>query len=268
MLSDANLLVLADASFAEFAREHARWLPEAHIEESQDVLLSAAGIDLPGPWNSVMGIGPRPADAQAALQVGQRFFGPRGRPYLICVRTHLDAELDAACQQAGFVQVSQPPGMVLRERTGLSPRDPGVVVRTVESAEDVQTFIDVMIDAYATLQLSAASVTALLSQPTRWLTPFSRVQLVLEHGRAVAGGILLLSHGVAGIYWVGTHSDARKRGHGETITRALSELAFDAGARAVFLHASPMGEATYRRIGYSQITRYRRYVVPAVTRAL
>jgi ribosomal protein S18 acetylase RimI-like enzyme len=259
--SDAKLLLLADASFAEFAREHARWSPEANIEESQDVLLSAAGIDVAGPWNSVMGIGPRPADAQAALHAGERFFGPRRRPYLICVRTHLDVQLDAACRQAGFVQVSEPPGMALRERTGLGPLEPGVVVRTVESPDDAQAFIGVMIGAYASLQLSAASVTTLLSRPTRWLSPFSRVLLVLEHGRAVAGGIMLLSHGVAGIYWVGTAPDARRRGHGETVTRSLSELAFDAGARAVFLHASPMGEATYRRIGFEEITRYRRYLV-------
>jgi predicted GNAT family acetyltransferase len=120
-----------------------------------------------------------------------------------------------------------------------------------------------MASAYEALQLPAAVTRKLLARPERWLTPFNSAQLVLEHGQPVAGAMLLASHGIAGIYWVGTLPEARGRGHAETVTRAISEHAFDLGARAVILQASVMGEPVYRRIGYREFTQYTRYLVPA-----
>ena len=71
----------------------------------------------------------------------------------------------------------------------------------------------------------------------------------------------LLSHGVAGIYWVGTLPEARGRGIAEACTRAATNAGFAAGASFAALQASVMGEPIYRRMGYREVTRYPWYVV-------
>ena len=77
----------------------------------------------------------------------------------------------------------------------------------------------------------------------------------------VAGAMVLASHGIAGIYWVATLAESRGRGYGEAVTRAVANDAFQRGADAVVLQASPFGEPVYRRIGFREITRYHWYMV-------
>jgi predicted GNAT family acetyltransferase len=71
---------------------------------------------------------------------------------------------------------------------------------------------------------------------------------------------MILTHGIGGVYWVGTVPAARSRGLAAAVTRAVGNLAFDAGARVVVLQASVMGEPVYRRLGYVEVTRYPSYV--------
>ena len=58
------------------------------------------------------------------------------------------------------------------------------------------------------------------------------------------------------MYFVGTVEAARGLGIGELVTRAVTDRAFDLGAAAVTLQASPMGEAIYARMGYVAAYRY------------
>jgi hypothetical protein len=77
---------------------------------------------------------------------------------------------------------------------------------------------------------------------------------------AAAGAIVLVSHGVAGVYWVGTLPEMRGRGLAELVTRAAGNAGFDLGGRIAALQASVMGEPVYRRMGYVEVTRYREFV--------
>ncbi len=66
----------------------------------------------------------------------------------------------------------------------------------------------------------------------------------------------ILSHGIAGVYWVGTVEEARGYGLGDLCTRTVSNAAFDRGAKRVVLQASKQGEPIYLRMGYREVTRY------------
>jgi ribosomal protein S18 acetylase RimI-like enzyme len=68
--------------------------------------------------------------------------------------------------------------------------------------------------------------------------------------------MVVVTHGVAGVYWVGTVPAARGRGLAELCTRAAGNAGFDRGARIAALQASVMGEPLYRRMGYVEVTRY------------
>lgn len=80
-------------------------------------------------------------------------------------------------------------------------------------------------------------------------------------GVPVAAAMTLVTHGVAGIYWVGTTPEARGRGLAEACTRLATNAGFDLGAQVAALQASVMGEPIYLRMGYREITRYPWYVL-------
>ena len=73
----------------------------------------------------------------------------------------------------------------------------------------------------------------------------------------------IVSHGVAGIYWVGSLAEARGRGIGRAITAAATNAGFDLGAELASLQASPMGAPVYRAMGYETIYDYRLLLSPA-----
>lgn len=257
-----ELRALSDTNLAEFVREHARWLPPTQIEERTDLLLSAAGTRAPGPWNALMPLGPASADPERALEAASAFFEPLQHHAAIYTRAHLDAGLELACRRLGYELGSDSPGMVLAARPTPPVLDAGLRLHKVEDEAAARAFVDISATAYETLQIPAPLTRKLLSVPARWCTPHCEAFVLHEGQLATAAAMLLWSHGIAGLYWVGTLPQTRRRGHAEQLTRALCEHAFAHGARAVSLQASRGGEPIYRRIGFEELTRYRTYRRP------
>ena len=96
--------------------------------------------------------------------------------------------------------------------------------------------------------------------PQRILRPHTIVVMGYLDSQPAAAAIAILSNGIAGLYWVATIPDARKRGLAEACTRLVSNRAFELGARCVVLQASEQGNPIYRRMGYREITNYRWYL--------
>jgi ribosomal protein S18 acetylase RimI-like enzyme len=260
-----ELRALSDANLAEFVREHARWLPPTQIEERTDLLLSAAGTRAPGPWNALMPLGPAPADTERAREAARTFFDPLQHHASIYTRAHLDAGLEIACRRLGYELGSDSPGMLLSTRPAPPVLDAGLRLHKVQDDITAQAFVEISATAYETLQIPAALTRKLLSAPARWCTPHCEAFVLLEGQLATSAAMLLWSHGIAGLYWVGTRPQTRRRGHAEQLTRALCEHAFARGARAVSLQASRGGEPIYRRIGFEELTRYRTYRRPYIS---
>jgi predicted GNAT family acetyltransferase len=129
------------------------------------------------------------------------------------------------------------------------------------TAANAAAFADVIAAAYEPLDLPPQITRKSFARPGRWASHW-RVRLVLAGGEPVAGAMLMFSHGVAGVYWVGTIPAARGKGYADALVRSLSNHAFDRGATTVALQASPQGEPIYRRMGYREVTRHRWYHVP------
>jgi len=69
---------------------------------------------------------------------------------------------------------------------------------------------------------------------------------------------VLLGDDPAGyVGWVACVDEARGRGLGDVVTRAVTNEAFARGAPLVTLEASEFGEHTYARMGYREVYRYR-----------
>jgi GNAT superfamily N-acetyltransferase len=260
--ADPKLLSLADLNMAEFLREHARWLPPTRIDERDGVLRASCGTRIAaGFFNTTMNTGAGPGDASAFLAGACRHFAVLERGFSLYTRAHLDSPIGVACERAGYLNAGAMPGMALSERLASPDLPTGVELRTVCNPENSHYFIDVIALAYDSIGMPAEVTRQVFSRPERWLTPYVHVEVLLEQGRPVSGAMLLFSHGIAGVYWVGTVPDARGRGYAERLMRSISNRAFDSGAGAVVLQASPFGEPIYRKLGFREITRYPWYLV-------
>jgi len=69
----------------------------------------------------------------------------------------------------------------------------------------------------------------------------------------VACAMTLVSHSIAGVYYVAAVEHARRRGLGEALTRMAARAGFEMGAEAAWLGASQMGAGLYRRIGFRDL---------------
>ena len=69
----------------------------------------------------------------------------------------------------------------------------------------------------------------------------------------VACAMTLVSHRVAGVFYVATVEHARRRGLGDALTRMAARAGFEMGAGAAWLGASEMGAGLYRRIGFEDL---------------
>jgi hypothetical protein len=132
------------------------------------------------------------------------------------------------------------------------------VMRTgaAETGAQAAEFSTVMTEAYASLGMPEDVAPAIIRLPVLVAPHIVSVLARLEGGAAAAGAMCIFTHGVAGVYWVGTTPAARGHGLAELCTRAVGNAGFDMGARIASLQASVMGEPVYRRMGYVEVTRY------------
>ncbi len=169
--------------------------------------------------------------------------------------------------------------MVLR--MPLEPADPPKIVelRPVQDVHGCNDFAAVVAAGYSvraepaaeTTDLNGAAVingdpqppeaaTALFGEPRSLLSPWTYAVVAYLEGEPVSCAVLYERDGVGGLYWVSTVQGARRRGLGELVTRATVNEGFRRQARLVVLQASTMGAPMYRRLGFVEVTRHRRYV--------
>jgi GNAT superfamily N-acetyltransferase len=245
-----ELIELADLNFAESLWEKARWCAAGEAAETSGTLCIASATRLAvGPFNAAMGTS---ATGPEILERARRWYAARDRGFTLYLRGARDAELVETCRAAGLTQLGDMPGMVLER--------PPAIASAVELVDDDAgraTFVDVCIAAWESMGLKAAAFQKHFADPRLLNRPHLKIALARDaEGRACATALAFLSHGIAGIYWVGTRPDARGRGLGEAVTSGVARWAFDHGARAVVLQASAQGEPVYRRMGFRVITRY------------
>ena len=262
MPSERNLVELADFNLFEAAREMARWNEDSEISEAFDLLLISGGDPFPvGYANAAFPMtASEPARPQAFLEEARRFFSDRERGYTLWTRAHRDAGLERAATDAGLRRIADTPAMALGAPTPAKALPPRATLEFVADADAARAFASVAVRAYATTGMPAAACERLFASCERMLRPHVIAALARIEGEPASAALAILSHGIAGIYWVGTIEKWRCLGLGEACTAAVGNAAFERGAATVVLQASRQGEPIYRRMGYREITRYAWYV--------
>ncbi len=106
-----------------------------------------------------------------------------------------------------------------------------------------------------------------------WLEPFAHLALPRETptelllgrlgGEPVSTALAFVGGGAVGLYGVGTAPDRRGHGFGGAITAAAIDWGRARGEGFAILHATPMGESVYRRLGFQVVGELEQWVLAA-----
>lgn len=256
----ATLLDLADLNLIEFNREIARSTAGGVVHEQGGLVFVVPGHRFPVGFSGVMRSDTK-LPAAEAIDTAREWFAPRGQGYTWFLGMHRDADLAEALESAGISRFSNSPGMACDHRLDDKPLAAGVTIEQVATADQALEFATVSGTAYATYGMPPKVALKQFADHRFFTQPHVAAFLARVDGVAAAAALTMVSHGVSGIYWVGTTPEARGRGLAEACTRTATNAGFDLGARVAALQASVMGEPIYLRMGYREITRYPWYVV-------
>jgi RimJ/RimL family protein N-acetyltransferase len=197
-------------------------------------------------------------DAEELLVKAGAFFGKLGRGFSVWVRggEPADRDLAAAAEAAGLSLVIEMPEMLLDRRAAEPPLPDGAELRRVASAADAADYWYVAASAYSSLGFPP-EIFGSYENHMGLLAGNVAAFLAFLDGRPAGIAMTIVSHGVAGIYWVGSVKEARGRGLGWTTTAAATNAGFELGAYVASLQASPMGKSLYSAMGFEKVFTYR-----------
>lgn len=256
-LTDDEVAALCHANCVENSRQGARQSGAAgETVERNGLVMFANGSDFPVLLNGAFRTDPA-LRADVVIDVADAWFAERGRGWSLCTTSWNDADQDLidAAAERGLLTMMDTPGMVCDHRLADVVAPEGVELRTITTDGDVDAYLTMSDAAYTSLGLPTGWLDDATPRPVT-LPPNLVAVGAFEGDDLLSGAYVLFSHGIAGVYLVGTAERARGRGLAELVTRAVTNIGFDRGASFVTLQASPMGEAIYRKMGYRELYRF------------
>lgn len=247
----------SDANFAGTWTRMANAIPGGWARSRSGLTVASTGVPL-ATFNLIFVLSPlRRAEAAMSRAVG--WMEESGVPFLVRVRTDLDAEVDAA-RRMGLIETGALPGMVLTDLTDLPALPAGLEVRRVHDQASADDHLRLAADSFG---LPRESVAPLVSAPL-WGGAGFELYVAYRDGRAVATSALSVTSKMAGVYNVAVPLAERGQGLGAALTaHAVRQGAHSYGAEAATLQASTMGLPVYERMGFRTVRRYAGFVSPA-----
>ena len=196
-------------------------------------------------------------EIDALFAAARRFYLDRGAPFSIWTRAHADAELEAALRERGFQLFTAMPGMALLGDPGTRCEPPGLKIRPTVDDAGRRDYLTVTAAAYATYGAPPEYAEDAFVSLESVCAPHIQGFVGYVAGAPVAAAAVYVTHGVAGIGWVGTLPQQRGHGYAEAVTWAAVREGFRRGAAFANLQASPMGRPVYERMGFITPTEYR-----------
>ncbi len=202
-------------------------------------------------------------DAEGLVSRAKSFFDARGRGFSIWIRGEQpeDRDLTTAATASGLQLIYEMPEMVLDSPVEEPSLPVGAELRQLSEARQADDY----------WKVAAASYTSIGFPPEVFGGYSNHIGLLAENvaafiayldGEPVSIAMTIISHGVAGIYWVGSLEQARGKGLGRAVTAAATNAGFKLGAELASLQASPMGKPIYEAMGYETIFDYRLFMSP------
>jgi ribosomal protein S18 acetylase RimI-like enzyme len=204
-----------------------------------------------------------PSDCEATIASASAELQATRMPWYWQVGPHCTRGLQQGLAESGFVASHDVPAMAADlTQMQRSQASQDFTVKRVECEAHLDDWVDVGVRAFALpesvgklFRTSLLDIGFLEVVPVRHFVGYSS-------GEPVATGTVFYGAGVAGIFCIGTVSEARGRGFGTEMTRACMRDARDRSHSVAILHASRMGYPVYVKLGFEEICRLES-IVPA-----
>jgi GNAT superfamily N-acetyltransferase len=202
-------------------------------------------------------------DASELIARAKEFFGGRGRGFSVWARGGRpeDEDLIEAAEAAGLSEVYAMPEMILDSPPKEEPTPQGVEVRRLNTAGEAGDFWKVATASYADIGFPPEIFTS-YTENAGLLADNAAVFTAYLDDEPVAIAATFVSHGVAGVYWVGTVKSARGMGLARKLTAMAVKAGLELGADVASLQASPMGKPVYSAMGFETVFDYRLLMSP------
>jgi hypothetical protein len=264
------ILAGGDANLAELMRRMSR-AEGSSIYEQGGIVLVGARHPNPGPYRNAAIVTRDGMTAEHAIGVATDFFASRQRGFVLWVREHgdIDSELDAFARERGYRQLEEGGLPQLWREGPPDPVDPGEGV-TLTFATDEQTcrdFVQVNADAWGLDGVPFETAAKLLFDPQMLDDPSgTTVSLVAYLDGKPASTCMAIADPpwLVGGYWGATAPWALGHRLHDLTTRTAYNEAFARWpqAKVAVCQNSPGAAKNIARMGFEQISRYTRYLVP------
>ncbi len=249
-----DLVTRADANLLHAARRWASASAHKRLWAGDGLVLASSGVPIRS-FNNVFVTSPLSSISPRLREAVNHFEG-RALPFRLRVRDDIDGTTDSAITAAGFRRRGGIPCLVLSPLVRRPNGRPHLDIRRVTDDATLRDHILVVTAGFdwPVSVLGEVFTQELIADPG-WHASVGYVD-----GQPVATAQLVVTDGVAGLYYVATLEEYRRRGFGE----AMSWWALNEGAAAACnmasLQASPMGLPVYERIGFKTVSYYRTFV--------
>ncbi len=182
-----------------------------------------------------------------------RLLKDTGHVYLLsmpCLLAYL-----SECGNPVFSRGSWIPALDGMTNQGVTQRSPAVIIRRVGNQQDLSPWKEVTFAGFDFSQGDRTSYDRFTDAFP--LDPASPQQafLAFDGGKPVAASLLFLAGDAAGLYFITTLGDYRRRGIGREMVLATLHYARAAGARFASLQSSPDGLSVYEKAGFKECCR-------------
>lgn len=245
-MSDLDVARSVALNEQELWREMVRWA--GGLVHEQDGLLFVAGP------SSYLRVAIRSDEAVGGAEAVRRageFFAASEGDHIVLVREPADVDMADAALAAGYTPAWTERPMALHDPPESPQLTAEIDVRAVSSAGQVLDYGRVV--AEANDDPGERERAGLLFHGQTILAPHIAAFVAYLDDAPVSCAMTLVSHGVAGVFYVATVESARRRGLGDALTRIAARAGLAMGAQAAWLGASEMGAGLYRRIGFSEL---------------
>jgi len=248
-----ELLARCHANTLEDYRVFARSTEGGGIEESPGLLLvCTGGMDSLENLAIVTEPPPRPQDV---LERAEAFFRKHRYPWAVLAFPDAVASIQPVLANASFLDEGEFPGMVMAPIPARVPAPP----------EDFRVVRAETLEDLARLERAASQAYGVpYGDPdARWLRhPGVSLYVGYYREEPVAHGALIVAHGVAGVAYIGTVPQHRRRGFAENLVWRILHDGRARGCDAGYLWATPLGRTVYAKMGFEEVVDYHIWSAP------
>jgi GNAT superfamily N-acetyltransferase len=249
----AELVARCHANALEDYRVFGRASSGGVVEERPGLVLVCTTSD--DSLENVAFITEPPDDPVSVLDRARAFFRSVHRPWCVILFPEVRETMRAALSAAGFVDEGRFPGMILQPIPAHAPPAPaGLRIEKAETLEQLEAIEHAAARAYG-VKYSGPD--------PRWLkSPGLSLYVGFQGNEPVVHGLLVVAQGVAGVGYIGTVPEWRRRGYAEAIVRRIVSDGRDQGCDAAYLWATPAGHNIYAKMGFERILDYEIWSAP------